>query len=150
MYVGQASELFSIQQKNPNLNFDVTDIPQVRGNTDKIDFAHVYAAAIVKQSKSAPGAFTFITSLTEGAALTALEAKTNLPSARRDLLSQLPTDPYRVVFYDAALIARAFVDPDPVQTSSIFGAMINSIESGQSQISDAVTTASQSLDDALK
>jgi ABC-type glycerol-3-phosphate transport system substrate-binding protein len=150
MYVGEASELFSIQQKNPNLNFDVTNIPQDRGGANKTDFAHIYATAIVKQSKSVAGAFTFITSLTEPAALTALSAVNNLPPARLDLLSQTPTDPYRVIFYNGALISRAFVDPDPAQTSSIFGDMINSIVSGQSQISDSVSAASQSLNDALK
>lgn len=150
LYVGQASELFSIQQKNPNLNFDVTGIPQARGSADKVDFAHIYAAAIVKQSKSIPGAFTLITSLTEGPAISALEATTNLPPARRDLLSQAPTDPYRVIFYNSALIAHAFVDPDPVQTASIFRDMINSITGGQSQISQSVRSASQSLNDALK
>jgi hypothetical protein len=150
LYVGEASELFSIQQKNPNLNFDVTNIPQVRGGTNKIDFAHIYAAAIVKQSKSAPGAFSLITSLTEGPAETALEAQTNLPPARNDLLSQTPTNPYQVVFYDSAIIARTFVDPDPTLTTSIFRDMINSITSGQSQISDSISSASASLNDALK
>jgi hypothetical protein len=129
----------------------VTNIPQARGSADKVDFAHIYAAAIVKQSKSIPGAFTLITSLTEGPRnFRALEATTNLPPARRDLLSQAPTDPYRVIFYNSALIAHAFVDPDPVQTASIFRDMINSITGGQSQISQSVRSASQSLNDALK
>ena len=150
LYVGEASELFSIQQKNPNLNFDVTNIPQVRGNADKVDFAHIYATAIVKQSKSISGAFALITSLSEGPALAALEAQTNLPSARRDLLSQLPADPYRVIFYNSALIAHAFIDPDPILTSGIFRDMINSITGGQSQISDAVSAANAGLNDALK
>jgi ABC-type glycerol-3-phosphate transport system substrate-binding protein len=150
LYIGQASELFSIQQKNPNLNFDVTNIPQDRGNADKVDFAHIYATAIVKQSKSIPGAFTLITSLTEAPALSALSAVTNLPSVRRDLLSQTPNDPYQVIFYNSALIAHAFVDPDPLLTSGIFRDMINSITGGQSQISEAVRSASQSLNDALK
>jgi ABC-type glycerol-3-phosphate transport system substrate-binding protein len=150
LYIGEASELFSIQQKNPNLNFDVTNIPQIRGNVDKVDFAHIYATAIVKQSKSIPGAFALITSLTEAPAQAALSAVTNLPSARRDLLSQTPNDPYRVIFYNSALIAHAFVDPDPTLTSGIFRDMINSITGGQSQISEAVRSASQSLNDALK
>jgi ABC-type glycerol-3-phosphate transport system substrate-binding protein len=150
LYIGEASELFSIQQKNPNLNFDVTNIPQVRGNADKVDFAHIYATAIVKQSKSISGAFALITSLSEGPALAALEAQTNLPSARRDLLSQLPADPYRVIFYNSALIAHAFIDPDPILTSGIFRDMINSITGGQSQISDAVSAANAGLNDALK
>lgn len=150
LYIGQASELFSIQQKNPNLNFDVTNIPQIRGNIDKVDFAHIYATAIVKQSKSIPGAFTLMTSLTEAPALSALSAVTNLPSARRDLLSQTPNDPYQVIFYNSALIAHAFVDPDPTLTSGIFRDMINSITGGQSQISESVRSASQSLNDALK
>ncbi len=150
LYVGEASELFSIQQKNPNLNFDVTDIPQIRGNTNKVDFAHIYATAIVKQSKSIPGAFTLVTSLVEAPAISALQTVTNLPPARRNLLSQPPTDPYRVVFYNSALIGQAFVDPDPAQTTAIFRDMINSITSGQSQISVSVGEANQSLNSAFK
>ena len=34
-YLGFASEIFSIQQKNSNLNFDVTYIPQIRDTTKK-------------------------------------------------------------------------------------------------------------------
>ena len=149
LYVGQASELFSIQQKNPNLNFDVTDIPQARGSGSKIDFAHIYAAAIVKQSKAILGAFTLVTALSEGPAESALESATGLPPTRRDLLSQAPTDPFRVVFHNAALISRGFVDPNSAQTSGIFRDMINSIVSGQSQISTAVSDASASLSAAL-
>lgn len=153
LYIGKASELFSIQQKNPNLNFDVTYIPQIRATAstqNKLDFAHIYTAAIVRQSKSIPGDFTFITSLTEPSALSALEALTSLPSARRDMLSVAPSDPYRVVFYNSALIARSFIDPDPLQTTAIFRDMINSIVSGQSQTSEALGQANTSLGDALK
>src|SRR3989344_866358 len=56
-YLGFASEVFSIQQKNPNLNFDVTYVPQIRDTNKKTVFGRMYALAIVKQSKQVGGAY---------------------------------------------------------------------------------------------
>lgn len=145
LYIGFSSEIFSIQQKNPNLNFDVTNIPQIKNAQTKIDFAHMYASAIVKQSKYIPADFTLITSLIEPAAQTALEKVTNLPPVRRDLLSNKPTDPFRVVFYDSALISRSWIDPDSSASSDIFQNMVESITSGRSGAIEAVSNADQSL-----
>ncbi len=149
LYVGFASEIFSIQQKNPNLNFDVTNIPQDRQSKTKIDFAHMYAGAIVKQSKSASAAFSVIIALTEPAAQTAMEAATNLPPVRRDLLANKPSDPFRSVFYSSALVSRSWLDPDSTATGNTFRDMIESITSGQARVSEALGNANSSIDSLL-
>jgi maltose-binding protein MalE len=149
MYFGFASEISDIQQKNPNLNFDVTGVPQITGDT-KIDFAHMYASAIVKQSKNTAADFALVTALSEPAAQTALSAVTNLPPVRNDLLSEKPTDDYRAVFYDSAIISRGWVDPDTVATAGIFRDMINGINSGQSGVSEALDGVSQQIDSLLQ
>ncbi len=148
-YIGFASEIFNIQQKNPNLNFDVTYMPQSRQVQKKIVFAHMYGMAITKQSKQASAAFTAIVGLIEPASLTALETVTNLPPVRRDLLASKPTDPYRAVFYNSALYSKSWIDPEPVATAGIFRDMVESITSGRARVSDSVTTANQLLNGLL-
>ena len=149
-YLGFASEIFSIQQKNSNLNFDVTYIPQIRDTTKKTNFAHIYALAIVRQSREAPSAYTAIRALTEAGAIKALEAATNLPPVRRDLLADQPSDAFRAVFYNSALISSSWIDPNPVATASIFRDMIEGVTGGRVRLSDGLNKANQDLSAELK
>ena len=149
-YLGFASEIFSIQQKNSNLNFDVTYIPQIRDTTKKTNFAHIYALAIVRQSREAPSAYTAIRALTEAGAIKALEAATNLPPVRRDLLADQPSDAFRAVFYNSALISSSWIDPNPVATASIFRDMIEGVTGGRVRISDGLNKSNQDLSAELK
>ncbi len=149
-YVGFASELLSIQQKNPNLNFDVTYVPQIRKTPKKIDFAHMYALSIVKQSKSISSAFLAINALTESSAVDAVGKITNLPPVRRNLLSNLPSDAFRAVFYNSAILSHAWIDPNPSATTNIFRDMINGITSGRMRISESLSVANDSLGALLR
>lgn len=145
IYLGFASEIFSIEQKNSNLNFDVAPIPQVRDTTQKSVFGHMYAFSILKQSKQVVGAYTAIMALTEPAPIKALESITSLPPVRRDLLADRPTDAYRSVFYNSALISRSFIDPNPSETTIIFRDMVESITSGRSRVTEAVNRAGNEI-----
>jgi len=149
-YLGFASEVFSIQQKNPNLNFDVTYVPQIRDTNKKTVFGRMYALAIVKQSKQVASAFLAINGLTESVTIKELEKTTNLPPVRRDLLADKPVDAFRVVFYNSALISRSWIDPDSVGSERVFRDMIEKITSGQSRLSDALSRADVELGDLLK
>lgn len=149
-YIGFASEIFGIQQKNSNLNFDVTYVPQIRNAPKQSVFGHMYGLSIVKQSKQVAGAFTMIVSLTEPAAMKALEAATALPPVRRDLLADKPTDPFRTVFYDSALISHAWIDPEPISSANTFRDMIESITGGKSRAQEALDRAYNELSAQLK
>lgn len=149
MYFGFASDLISIQQKNSNLNYDVTFIPQVKDSKKRVVYGRMYALAITKQSKQTAAAFMLINALTEKNALTALEKLTELPPVRRDMLAELPDDAYKNVFYNSALISKTFIDPDPSGTGIIFRDMIESITSGKTRIQEAVNRASSQLSSEL-
>ncbi len=150
MYVGFASDIFSIQQKNSNLNFDLTYVPQIRNAPKKVVFGHMYAISIVKQSRQIPGAFAALDALTQPSPIQALEGVTNLPPVRRDLLAAVPTDAYKGVFYNSALVSHSFLDPDPAATTNTFRDMIKSITSGQAMTSEAINRAHQELNSELK
>jgi ABC-type glycerol-3-phosphate transport system substrate-binding protein len=149
MYLGFANELFGIQEQNPNLNFDVTRMPQVRDAVDKATFGEVYAIAVLAQSKKIPNAFVAATTLAGPIASPLWSDAFALPPARRDMLSQVPTDPYKTVFYQDALIARGFYDADPVQTDTIFASLIEDVTSGRLSVSQAVSEADGRMDRLL-
>lgn len=149
-YIGFASEIFSIQQKNANLNFDVTYVPQIRNTPKKMVFGHMYALAIVKQSPQIGGAYLALNALTEPNALKALELTTNLPPVRRDLLANKPSDAFRTVFYSSALIAGSWIDPNSTLSANTFRDMIESITSGRSRTGEALQRASDELSQQLR
>lgn len=150
MYLGFASEIFNIQQKNPNLNFDVTHVPDTRDTAKKTVFGHIYALAMTKQSKNIAASYLAVNAFTEPTALKALESQTNLPPVRRDMLVEKPKEAFRSVFYDSALISRSWIDPNPVGSSEIFRDMIESITSGKGRVFEAIDTASRELSAQLQ
>jgi ABC-type glycerol-3-phosphate transport system substrate-binding protein len=149
-YVGFASEISSIQQKNSNLNFDVTYVPQVRNSTKKNVFAQMYALAVVKQSRQVAPAFAAIASLTESTAIASLEKVTNLPPVRRDLLALAPSDDFKIVFYNSALYAHSWIDPDAAASANTFRDMIENITSGRARQSEALGRANDELNLQLR
>ena len=150
LYIGFASEIFGIQQKNSNLNFDVTYAPQIRNAPKKVVFGHMYALSIVKQSKQVAGAFIAINALTESETLKSLGVMTNLPPVRRDLLSSVPADAFRTVFYNSALVSHFWIDPNPTESSNTFRDMIDGVNSGRSRLIEALGRADNELTAQLK
>lgn len=150
MYIGFASEIKGIQQRNSNLNFDVTLVPQIRNTPKKVVFGHMYALAVVKQSKQITAAFTFLGALTDTSSAKALEPFTNLPPVRRDMLSTKPTSAYMDVFYTSALISKSWIDPDPGLTNNSMKELVESVTSGRSRPSEALVRFSEELNIQLQ
>lgn len=150
IYFAPASEINSIQIKNPNLNFDVASIPQARDTKKKTVFGRMYSASISKQSKDITSSFALINALIEPNAIKAIETSTNLPPVRRDLLSVSPSLAYKTVFYESALISQTWLDPNRSASSNIFSNMVESITSGKSRVNEAVTRADAELNDEIK
>jgi ABC-type glycerol-3-phosphate transport system substrate-binding protein len=149
VYFGFASELAGLRAKNPNLNFDVAAMPQPRQATTKTIFAKIYALSIVKQSKNVSAAFQVIAALTTADSIGKLDVVTDLPPVRRDLLASLPTDPYQDIFYQSALVAKGWLDPNTQATDQTFENMIESITGGQANTGDALSTANDKLNALL-
>lgn len=150
MYLGFSSELFGIQEQNPNLNFDVARMPQVRDSVQKSTFGTIYAIAVLNQSPRKPNAFQAIKLLTGNAVVQLWVDAFGFAPARRDMLATPPTDPYLTVFYRDALISKGFFDIDPVQTDAIFRSLIEDVTSGQVSINQGVGQADGKMDKLLE
>ncbi len=149
MYVGYASELPLLKAANPNLPFDMAQIPQLQSSAAKTDYALAYAFAIPKASKNPSGAFLSATALGSNRLLPQAAAALSMAPAQRALLLTSPADPFSPVYYPEALISVGWLSPAPATIDTIFSAIITNITSGRLQVQDALSTADQALNAAL-
>lgn len=149
VYLGKASETFTIRGANPNLNFDVASYPEARGGVAVVP-AEVHALAIPRGSRNTAGALQAARVLSGVDVQRALVDVTGLPSVRRDVLSVSPENPYESIFRDAALNAYAFLDPNTRASEKIFKDMVEGVSSGRFRISEAVRSAQAELEALLK
>jgi ABC-type glycerol-3-phosphate transport system substrate-binding protein len=145
-YFGFASEATDIANKNPNLNFDVAMIPQVSGTANKSTFGEIYGFAFMKSSVNLTAAYNTVAYLTSTDIVKNFLQMADVSPARRDIISAGVSDPTKTIFYNSALIAHGWIDPDSSMTNSIFQNMVEDISTGKLDINDSVQKASTQLD----
>ncbi|MBI5400918.1 MAG: carbohydrate ABC transporter substrate-binding protein [Candidatus Yonathbacteria bacterium] len=144
-YFGYVSEYQLIQQKNPHLNFDVVRVPQAENTLAKITFGRMHGLAITLASKNPQGALYGELLLTSKDIIEGISGLTALPPVRRDSISLRPADPTLSVFYDSAIIARAWYDPSPSETDALFRNMIEDVVSGKLNMAQALSVVQESM-----
>jgi len=149
-YIGFASELSSIRQQNANLNFDVALVPQVRSSGSSVTYGNITGLAITEASKNPTGAIQVAFALSADKTLEKVSETMGLAPVSRALLSERPSDPFKVIFADAALQSNAWLDPKENDTNLVFKTMIESVVSGRARVHEAVDTAHQELGNLLR
>ncbi|OGG71325.1 hypothetical protein A3A35_03475 [Candidatus Kaiserbacteria bacterium RIFCSPLOWO2_01_FULL_51_21] len=150
VYFGFASALPAIRAANPNLDFDVSLLPQVRDAKNKATFANMTALSISRGTANATGAYLAAAALSDTAPLTILSKAIVLPPVLRTLLSVPPSESYQSTFYQSALISVGWLDPNPEKTEGIFRDMIENTTSGKSRLYDSVSNAEQEIGNLLR
>jgi len=148
-YIGHASELFSIQAQNPNLNFDVMPLFQAANATRPITFGSFIAAGIMKSAPNFDAAYAAASALASSTEIDAMSKTFSLPPVRRDLLQVAQSNPYVSVFFQAALNSFSWPDPNPVSTDTIFRGMIDNVNSNTTDTQTAIDNANQSLQSSI-
>jgi ABC-type glycerol-3-phosphate transport system substrate-binding protein len=146
LYLGLASELGELRDRNPNLNFDVAIAPQAGEGKGVAVFGTVYGIALVRGAKDMPSAIENLALLWGPVGAKKLSDLSGLPPARRDILAVRPENPYQSVFYRSALISSVWLDPNQVETELIFKDLVESVTSGRERLSEAISRANLELD----
>jgi len=161
-YFGYASEIADLRAKNPNLNFDVAPLPQIRPaggvsksafsaqTSQKAVYARMYGFSLVRASANTNAAYQIISTITSPQYLTTLAQTMYLPTVRTDIIAEGSTDPYISIFNQQALVARDWLDVSPVQSRKLFSSIVQSITSGQKTTDQAVRDGSDQYDVVLK
>ena len=150
MYFGFASEYQILKKKNPNLNFDVANMPQTRDTGKNVTFGRMLGLSVMKQTQNPKAAFRAIIMLTDVDFVKPLAERLQLVPARRDLLAQTPPGEFMPLFYRAAIMGKAWLDPSPSETTLIFKNMIEDVLSGRTSIPGSILRARESITGLLK
>ncbi len=145
MYFGFASEFSTVREKNPNLNFDVSVIPQSRTGI-RATYGKVLAFGIPKTTPNVERAFALIRTLTGPDVVAFYSDALFLPPVRRDILSNKPSNAFMQTFQESALISKNVYDFNPEQTDGIFKRIIESVVSGRMTTSEAILRANGEID----
>ena len=145
-YIGRASELFKIQSQNPNLSFNVTELPQMKDTNFRRTYAEIYAMVVNKNSVNLSSSVGVAGSFALVDNSRTISTLSSLPPVLRSLLSERPKDnSYLETFFDSVIISRSWLDPNEKKTEVIFRDLIENISSNALGVSDAVNKANSQI-----
>lgn len=147
LYFGYASEGRQIERMNPNLNFDIAEVPQGASATTRRTYGKFYALSILKASKNKTGASAVMINLGSPAVAGKIAKESDMVPAARSLVSAGSNDTYGRVAYQSASIALGWLNPDLVEADRIFETMVQDVNENRSDVSRAATDASSRLGD---
>jgi len=123
-YFGYPYDRVKIQERAPQLNFDVAELPQVNPSVVR-NVAH-YPIEVVSAKTAHPNeAWDFIQFAAEADNVRDFLAATDRPTAQRSLITEQLTDPEARPFVAQVLTAESWYDgEDWAEIEEIFGTMI--------------------------
>ncbi len=130
-YIGLASELPMISEKNPNLNMDITYVPTLKTGGKKTVYGDMYGWGINKFSKNTNLAVRVLPEMTSSAFISNYIAGNYIAPARRDLLANPPKEDAIIgLIYNSAIISNNFWNPDKTAVTGVLRDTITAILSG--------------------
>lgn len=150
-YIGYASELPTIQKLNPNLAFDITVLPQSQNATRKTTYGQMNILAIPRTSKNIPGAMFIINQFTSPDIQKIISTTFVKSPVRRDLLGLTDvSNPFQSIVYRSAIMSQGILEPDNRNTSAIIKELIDTVVSGQFEISQAITRMDSQMNELIQ
>ncbi|MEZ6209462.1 MAG: extracellular solute-binding protein [Candidatus Paceibacterota bacterium] len=149
VYFGYASEVFGIRARNPNLNFDVAVVPQIKDSVSQVTYAKYTGLAVSKQSKNPATAILVAEQMAGRDFQEKLTEITRLPPVHKALLVADPVDPYDGIFKKSAFISKSWIDPNPASTSTAYETLIEDVLSGRMSVADAINDFVSTLESII-
>lgn len=139
-----------IKAKAPNLNWDVTAVPQISDESTKINFANYWGEAISKNSKNQQVAAEFLKFITSKEELAKYYGLHKLVASRKDLLTTQLADTEIGVFAESALTAKTVYKRDANIYESVFLKVINDVILNSFAPDEALRNAVQQINLSLQ
>lgn len=144
MYIGYASELGSLQGRNPKADFSLAYLPQTRGYNTFTTGGQMYGIATLRASQNLVTALT-IQSQFAGAGVS--PAIASLYGATPALRQYSTTEGLSDVIARSMLVAKPWYDSFPVQSMNLAATLFGDVISGRMGPSDAAATFVSRLQD---
>jgi ABC-type glycerol-3-phosphate transport system substrate-binding protein len=150
IYFGLSSEYSLIKKGNPNLNFDVAEVPESNSKNSKKVYSRIYFLGALNSSQNLQAVFSNLEKFANSNAQKNMADTFGLSPARRSLLKGAQENPFTEIFYRSSARAYAFFDPNPNQTRTLFMQAVEGLLSGRYTLSGATDRISSAIDDMIK
>ncbi len=144
MYIGHASELSDIRAKNPQLDFDVSLLPQ-RNAGIPVTGARSLVFLIPSAGLHQLDSYTLASQLGSREAIVLYNTPRMLPSVFKADIVEVPNNKFLTVFNQSALYSKMWTPLNPNNTNIAFKTMIEQVISGNLSPDEALRYAQATL-----
>lgn len=144
-YFGKGSEGAGLEIQNPNLNFDIAEVPQGGLDTTRRTYGTFYAFSLLQSSLNKSGALAAMRLLASTDNAKALSDALHMAPALRSTLNAGSNDKYGRISYNASKVARSWLAPAPDKVNPILLQAVESVRNNSSIPADAAVDVMRSL-----
>lgn len=137
-YFGYGSEAKDLERANPNLNFDIAEVPQGEAASLRRTYGKFYGLSLLKSSDNVAGALAVMNILTSQANSSQIATGGGMVPVYRSLVDQGSNDVYGRVTYQSAPIAFGWLNPNLSAANQHFETMMRDINENRVDTSGAV------------
>ncbi|MBP6881179.1 MAG: carbohydrate ABC transporter substrate-binding protein [Candidatus Pacebacteria bacterium] len=126
-YFGYGSEAGQLERLNPNLNFDIAEVPQGEAASLRRTYGKFYALSLLKASDNPAGTLVIMGILSGLANSGQIATDSGMVPAYRSLVGQGSNDVYGRITYQSAPISFGWLNPDRQAADQHFESMMRDI-----------------------
>ncbi len=141
LYFGKGSEARSLAAQNPNLNFDIAEVPQGAGATIRRTYGTFYGLGLLRSASNRQGAAVALQLVGGQAFSQAFADQLGMAPAHRQALAGGSTDTYGIIVYRSAIMARGWLQPDKARVDTIFTQAVEDVLANRLRPSEAADDA---------
>ena len=145
MYFGYGSEGKEIERLNPNLSFDIAEVPQGASATVRRTYGKFYGLAVLRNARNPNGAALVLSVLASEAAAAQIATANDLVPAHRNQVALGSNDTYGRLTYRSAAVARGWLNPVSSGVDSVFANMMREVVEGRAVETSAASDAEERL-----
>jgi len=150
MMFGYSYMLPDIQARAPKLNFAITKLPQIEGNSQSVNYADYWVEAVSKKSAHIPEAWDFIQFMAKADQARTYLNKTKKPAALRSLIEEQIEGQTISEFAKQVLTAKSwYKGADANAAESIMKEMIDKALTGQEQLTDIINAGASKIQQTI-
>jgi ABC-type glycerol-3-phosphate transport system substrate-binding protein len=141
LYFGKGSEAKTLAAKNPNLNFDIAEVPQGATATIRRTYGTFYGLGLLKSARNKPGAFLAMQLIGGADFAKAYANALTMAPAHRTSLASGSSDTYGRIIFSSAIAARGWLTPAPSEVDSVFAQMVEDVLANRYKSAEAANDA---------
>lgn len=144
-YFGYASEGVELQRLNPNLNFDIAEVPQGADAQVRRTYGQFYALAALRSSDNLTGAYNALNRLTSDAVVPTLATELHMVPAKRSLVANGSNDVYGRLAYRTAPIAFGWLSPQRILVDQVFASTLSDVSENRIDVDKGAENAESKI-----